>query len=307
MNNFKKLTLPLALLSALVSQNVTAMDYNQLHQQIDIMTDIIKSSIKKQSDRKGPQLTRMESNYLASQGVVFTLNVSRSSHYGFQFTTPVIPAIPAAPRALRAPEGVDSADLFGENYEIVIEEAMEEAAIAIELANEHMRSNSEEQRQLREQERELAYELRDIAREERDLKYQEYSLEKKDQAEHKQDMAKLEQKKAKIEKVKAKISKRAEQYKKQVKQAQAEKAKQQQQFYQQLETTVTQVFCNYGGGLKALPDDEYVSMIIKGAGSKVGNRIKDKVLVFSKQDVKNCVLEKIDAKTLLTKANGYQF
>ncbi|KGJ92416.1 hypothetical protein [Thalassotalea sp. ND16A] len=307
MNNFKKLTLPLALLTALVSQNAIAMDYNQLHQQLDIMTDIIKSSIKKQSDRKGPQLTRMESNYLASQGVVFTLNVSRSSNYGFDFTMPVMPTVPVAPRAPTAPEGVDSADLFGENYEIVIEAAMEEAAIAMELASEHMRSNSEEQREIREQERELAYELRDIAREERDLKYQEYSLEKEDQAEHKQEKAKLEQKKAKIVKAKAEISKRAEQYQKQVKQAQAEKAKQQQKFYQQLENTVSQVLCNYGGGLKALPDDEYVSMIIKGAGSKEGNRIKDKVLVFNKLDVKNCVLERIDANTLLSKANGYQF
>lgn len=305
-----KAVLPLAFACTLISNSVNAMDFDNLHQQLDIMSDIIKSTIKKQSNNQGPQLARIDSHYLAGQGVVFNLNVSRVIHYGrsnHMPIMPVMPVMPVKPVAPRAPQGYEGEELFGENFEIVIEEAMEEAAIAIEIVNENMRFDVEEQRELREQERELAYELRDLAREERDLNYEKLHLDNDEKAENQKELRELEQRKVAIEKAKLKVKKRADQHQNKIKKIQADKAKQQQAFYTKLETTVSEVLCNYGGGLKALPDSEYISMIIKGAGSTVEGRIKDKVLVFNKLDVKNCVLEKITAPTLLSKANGYQF
>ncbi|WNC67469.1 hypothetical protein RI845_13195 [Thalassotalea nanhaiensis] len=310
MKNINKAVLPLALASVMFGSNANAMDFDKLHQQLDIMSDIIKTSIKKQNDNKGAQLTRIESHYLAGQGVVFNLNVSRVRHYGYSVAPPVMPVMPVAPRAPlapRSPKGHEGEELFGENFEIVIEEAMEEAAIAMEIANESMRYEVEEQRELREQERELSYELRDLAREERDLNYEKLHLDDDEKAEYQQEVAQLEKRKAAIEQAKLKVKKRADEYRAKVKKLQAEKAKQQQMFYAQLETSITDVLCSYGGGLKELPDSEYVSMIIKGAGTTEHGRTKDKVLVFNKLDVKNCVLERIDAAGLLSKANGYQF
>ncbi|WOH37570.1 hypothetical protein RI844_19750 [Thalassotalea fonticola] len=296
--------LPLAFACTLVSNSVNAMDFDNLHQQLDIMSDIIKSTIKRQSNNQGPRLTRIDSHYLAGQGVVFNLNVSRVFYYGHNNNIPVMPVAPVAPRA---PQGLEGEELFGENFEIVIEEAMEEAAIAIEIVNENMRFDVEEQRELREQERELAYELRDLARAERDLNYEKLHLDNDEKAENQKELGELEERKAAIEQAKLNAQKRADEHQRKIEKIQADKAKQQQAYYTKLETTVSEVLCNYGGGLKALPDSEYISMIIKGAGATVEGRIKDKVLVFNKLDVKNCVLERITAPTLLGKANGYQF
>ncbi|WNC73482.1 hypothetical protein RGQ13_05660 [Thalassotalea psychrophila] len=309
MKNINKAALPLALASVLFSSHASAIDYDKLHQQLDIMSDIIKSSVKKQSDNKGPQLARIESHYLAGQGVVFNLNVARVLYYGHNsnINTPVMPLMPVVPRPPRNSEGHEGAELFGENYEIVIEEAMEEAAIAIEMINENIRFDAEDQRELREQERELAYELRDLAREERDLNYEKLHLDDDEKAEYQKELVEIKKRKEVIEQAKVKVKKRAKEYKAKVQKVQDEKAKQQQLFYSQLESNITDVLCSYGGGLKELPDSEYISMIINGAGNTIDGRTKDKVLVFNKLDVKNCVLERIDAAALLSKANGYQF
>lgn len=297
------MVLPLALATAMTSQQTNAMDYDQLHQQLDIMSGIIKSSIQKQSDNKGPRLTKIDTHYLSGQGVIFELGITRVSFYHL----PVAPVMPVSPRVPEAPEGFENEELFGENFEIIIEEAMEEAAVAIEIANEYTRSNNEEQRVFREQEREIAYEKRDLAREERDLNFQSMHIDKEDKAQHQAELDELKKRKDKIKRMQVDLEKRTKVFKEQSAKVKAEKEKQKELFNNQLEISVSQTLCNYGGGLKALPDAEHVSMIIKGAGNKSGARNKDKVLVFKKSDIKNCVLEKIDAKALLSKANGYQF
>lgn len=297
------MVLPLALATGLFSQQANAKDYDQLQQQLDIMSGIISSSIQKQSDKKAPRLSKVDTYYLSGQGAIFELNVSRTSFYHL----PVAPVMPVNPIVPKAPKGYENEELFGDNFEFIIEEAMEEASIAIEIANEHVSSNLEEQRELREQEREIAYQKRDLAREERDLNFKSVHLDADDKAQHKAELDELKKRQEKIKRMQADIEKRSEQFKRQAANVKAEKEKQQKLFNAQIETSVSQALCNYGGGLKALPETEHVSVIIKGAGSKSASRNKDIVLVFKKSDIKSCVVERINAKALLSKAHGYQF
>ena len=69
-------------LFALSVTSAKAEDNNQyagMNKQLDIMSNIIKSSVSIQDGRKGSRITGIESTYLKGQGVVFTIN-SSSGH-----------------------------------------------------------------------------------------------------------------------------------------------------------------------------------------------------------------------------------
>lgn len=305
--------LPLALIfsSSYSVQAATATNYDDLHQQMSIMADIIKNSVSNQSEPSSPSLGSIESYYLQGQGAVFNLKVSRGNTFFIKYfsdVTPVMaPRAPKAPKAVMPVVGIEESELFGEDYEIIIESALEEAEHSMELVHEQMRMTSDEQRQLREQEREIAYQLRDIEREKRDLNYQKLHLDKNEAAENKQELVELDKRKAALDKAMAKLDKVNKEYQAKISKSQQQALQAQQKFYQELQASVVEVMCSYGAGLKAVPDKEFINIVIKGAGDKVNKRVKDKVLSFNKADIKSCVIEKISPKQLLSKANQYQF
>ncbi|TLU65197.1 hypothetical protein FE810_09780 [Thalassotalea litorea] len=306
MNKLKKAVLPLALsvISAIACNTVNANEneYQSLSKQIDIMEDIFTSAIKNSGDSKSIGLMGIESMYLANQGVVFTVKSQRN--YKFSGFTVPMPVVPVAPLA---PAGFEDSELFGEDLQDVIDEAMEEAAVAMEMAQDHMRADVERQRQLRELERELAYELRDIERENRDLAYKKRTIDKDELKEIEQETAKLEQRKKRVLEQKQDLSKRANALKAEQEKEVAKQRQQQQAYFNSLEANLSEVLCTYGGGLKSLPGDEHVSLIIKDAAvTKASRGNRDRVLVFSKSDIKKCLTESIDAKTLLETATRYQ-
>ncbi|TRX57296.1 hypothetical protein [Thalassomonas sp. M1454] len=305
--------LPLALLfsTSYSVQATTTSNYDDLHQQMAIMGDIIKNSVSNKTDANTPSLGAIESYYLQGQGAVFNLKVSKGNTFLIKYFSDVSPVMapraPRAPRAVLPPAGVEESELFGENYEIIIESAMEEAQHSMEIAHEQMRMSSEQQRQLREQEREITYQLRDIERERRDLNYQKLHLDENEAAENSKELAELDKRQAALDKAMAKLDKANKEYQAKINESQQQALKAKQKFYQQLQVSVVDVMCSYGAGLKAVPDNEFINIVIKGAGDTVNKRVKDKVISFKKADIKSCVIEKISPKQLLSKANQYQF
>ncbi|QDP00798.1 hypothetical protein [Thalassotalea sp. PS06] len=306
MNKLKKAVLPLALsiVSTVTSNAIQANEnqYQVLTKQIGIMEDIFTSAIKNSNGNDSMGLAGIESLYLAEQGVVFTVNAHRKYQFsGFSVPMPVAPVAPMAPR------GFEDSELFGEDLQDVIDEAMEEAAVAMELAQDHMREDIERQRQLREQERELAYELRDLEREQRDLAYQRRSEDKDELKQLEKQAAKLEQRKKELLKSKEELAQRSNKLKAQQDKARAEQRKQQRAYFAALESSLSETLCTYGGGLRALPADEHVSLIIKNAAMSTNGRgYQDRVLVFTKADIMKCLTQSIDPKALLSGAARYQ-
>ncbi|WP_394176664.1 hypothetical protein [Thalassotalea litorea] len=306
MKTLKKAVMPLALsmIGALTSGVVSANEnpYQNLSKQIGIMEDIFTSAIKNSATDKSIGLMGVDSMYLANQGVVFTVKSQRN--YKFSGFTVPMPVVPVAPLA---PAGFEDSDFFGEDLQVVIDEAMEEAAVAMEMAQDHMRADVERQRQLREMERELAYELRDIERENRDLAYKKRSVDKEALKELEKETAKLEQRKKQLLAQRDDLSKQANAIKAQQAKEVAKQRQQQQAYFTALEASLSEVLCTYGGGLKSLPGDEHVSLIIKDAAPTTsGQGYQDQVLVFSKTDIKRCLTESIDASALLKSATRYQ-
>jgi hypothetical protein len=90
-----------SLLMATVTLAADNGEYAAMHKQLDIMSNIIKSSVSDQGGRKGSKITSIESTYLKGQGIVFTINSSSGNNqwgnFNFNFAMPDFPAVPVAP------------------------------------------------------------------------------------------------------------------------------------------------------------------------------------------------------------------
>lgn len=312
----KKLTtfIPCALF-ALTVTTVTAADNNQyagMHKQLDIMSNIIKSSVSTQESRKGSRITGIESTYLKGQGIVFTINSSsgnnRWGNFNFNFAMPDFPVPPIAPVAPIVPSRSSNAEIEFENQmNRSVARSMEEASQAYEHAMESFEHNREGYRELREEQRDLSYELRDVAREKRDIEYRLRRSDDENKKELKSELAALNKQEAKLalDEKAFKVKSDNLQKKQQAQKIAQEKAR--GAYYQGLKTSLTETLCLYGNGLKALPKNEHVNVILKSAGEKDGRRYKDSILVFTKNDISDCSADKITVSKLTKKSQHYQF
>jgi hypothetical protein len=69
------------------------------------------------------------------------------------------------------------------------------------------------------------------------------------------------------------------------------------------------VMCNYGSTLRALPEDEKLSVILKGLGEDTATttRRPDKVHVLHKRDIQQCLQEEIDVAELIARSEQYSY
>ena len=283
--------------------------YRDMQKQLSIMSDIIKSSVSDSSGHQRSKINSIQSTYLRGQGVVFTISAASNSrswgNYNFNFTMPEMPEMPVAPIAPEVNED------FEHNYDININEtvnqALESAAVGYERVIEVFEHSREKARELREEQRELTYELRDLEREKRDINYQISRASDDKKKAFKADLDKLQKEEEKLRATKRKLEQRSSKEVAKQKAQQAERTKERIDYYQGLTASLTETLCLYGNGLKALPKDEHVSVILKSAGDKSGRRYKDSILVFSKKDIANCSADEINATSLLKKGQAYQF
>lgn len=314
----KKLTPVVSALFIALTNTAAADEFDSMHKQLNIMSDIIKSSATVQNGRKGSKITGVESTYLKGQGVIFTVNSSSRSNqwgnYSFNFVMPEIPPIPPIPPIGSSSSSSSSYSFsYSDDHEHehdvneIVSDAMEQAAEGYERAMDVLNNNREKYRDLREQQRDLSYEVRDLEREKRDLEYQMRRADKDAQDEMSEQVKKIEAKRADIEKARAKLASKSAELRKEQETQRKEQEQERTNYYQQLTTSLAETFCLYGNGLKAVPKNENVSLIIKSGGDKEGRRYKDKIFVFSKKDISDCAADKINVAKLIEKGQGYQF
>ncbi len=298
--------------TALLAAEQGTEQYSGLHKQLSIMSDIIKSSVTDKSANQLSKINSIESTYLRGQGVVFTIssaaNNSQWGNYSFNFSMPEMPTLPEMPAAPIAPEVNQN---FHEKFDIDINQtvshAMESAAVGYERIVEIFEHNRDKTRELREEQRELAYNLRDVEREKRDLNYQLARASDERKAEIIKDLKSLEKQESKLNEDKVKITDKANDLAKKQKAEQSKRIEHRAQYYQQLTVKLTETLCLYGNGLKELPKQEHVSVILKSAGEQSSGRYKDSILVFTKEDIASCSADKISAAKLMEKSQAYQF
>jgi len=311
---------PCALLALSVSAaNNGKADYADMQKQLNIMSDIIKSSVGVQKGRKGSKISNIQTTYLKGQGVVFTISSgshsNRWGNFNFNFTMPDLPVMPPLPVKPVAPGantgGHDYDDegdsIFSEDFNERMSNAFESANRGYERAVDSMERSRDVYRELKNDQRDLRNEVRDLQREKRDLEYQMRRADDKSKAELGKQMAKLSSRQAEFEKTRAELSKKSEQLRNEQNSQRTKQDNERSAFYKELNQSLAETLCLYGNGLKALPKNENVSMIIKSGGSKENRRYKDQIFVFSKKDISACSSDKITSSKLLAQGNGYQF
>ena len=264
---------------------------------------------------KGSHRSGISSTYLAGQGIVFTIESSPFSQFHWNSQMIDVPGAPEAPVAPVAPQIFADGDFEmefydDENIKLIIKEGMEQAEDIIEIVREHYQDHREMARELKQQERELAREVRSLEREVRDLEYRERRAdmeEKSEKAALEKEKTKLKKEMAKLAEEKQKLAAQAQKYQAEVQKRKQEKQQQKQRYYSNVEASITESLCHFGNGLRELPNGEHVNVIIKNGGDQDSKRPRDKILVFTKADIRNCSLEKISEKELMAKAKSYQY
>lgn len=293
----KKLLSMLALSTSLIAVSTSAvstqLSYENLSKQLTIMNNIFKSSLQAQENKK-LRSSKVDSLYLAGQGVVFTVNSATTFSWGQQhFFIPdaVAPIAPVQPNGSNM-----SFEYFNDEEEIVI----------------HLESEQGEQQEhyheLREEQRDLAYELRDLARASKDLAYQFRHVDKAEQAKLEIKQKSLKEQKVALEKEQVKLTKKTKHMQVQQQKQYIQRQQQRVEYHALLTTTLIDTLCLYGNSLKALPNNEHVSLIIKLAGDKTERSgYKDKIYVFNKKDISACANDNITTAKLSSIASSYQF
>ncbi|MEW6989300.1 hypothetical protein AADZ91_01310 [Colwelliaceae bacterium 6441] len=292
-----------------LSTAASADNFETMHKQLDIMSNIITSSV---SSDKNTKISGVETTYLKGQGVVFTINSYSSANswgnHNFNFVMPDIP--PIAPIAEIDNEvilAMQNNEEFQKNINEQVSNALRMAEQKHEYALDSFDIERDINRKLREEQRDLSYQVRDLERVKRDLEYQMRRADKSSKADIEKQMKKLDVQQKDIKKLRAKLSAKS----KELRQNQLAKIKVKEQqrvtYYQNLTSSLIDTFCLYGNGLKSVPRNENVSLIIKSGGEKSGRSYKDKIFVFSKKDISDCASDKINVAKLLERGKGYQF
>jgi len=302
-----KRLLSLCLLTTVSTFSLAQMNtenYAELADELEIMSGVMSTAFKQNASAKGWRVNRLESSYLAGQGVIFTVSVRGKSTKWIHNIESIVDGMPVPPSPPVVTEGSGIVFEISRDWEAFADEASRHIAHIFE-------DNNDQIRDIRSQFRELAWEKRELERRKRDMSFELRQAEDDRKREIKEELlaieSSLEALTAQSTALENEVSKLEREQQAQIDQ---QKEKQQQayrSFLANFEASIGDTLCRFGAGLRALPDDEHVSMVLKDFESDNDNKEHDRIYVFSKANIKACGQERIDAQGLLTSATIYTF
>ena len=310
----KRLLVALMLCSSAgnMAMALSTQKYEALADELEIMSGVLKTSLKQNVTSDSWRVNTIESNYLAGQGAVFTMSVrGHSGNWAREIETMVESVVAAVPPAPTAP----SVSVSLENIDDIVFEATREweayADAASMRVSEAFSDSNDKVRELRNMQREVAWQAREVEREIRDISFE---LRHADEERKKELLAEKEASEQKLVKVEAKAKTMKDELKvieKEQAQKRAERKEKQQQAYRSFlagfEVAMSETLCRFGAGLRGLPESEHISMVLKDFDVDDNNVRRDRIYVFSRREVVKCVQEKIDENALLANATIYSF
>ena len=100
---------------------------------------------------------------------------------------------------------------------------------------------------------------------------------------------------------------RADTLQEQAGQARARREEQWQQELAAFESEVFRLVCDFAGGLRPLPAEEHVTLVLKGLGDDTVQRREDRILVLRQVDALQCLQGEITVQQLQETAQVYSF
>lgn len=264
-----------------------------------------------QSTRDLLPTIQVKGTYLMSQGVLLTIE-RRSSALAdlaqletWHFASPDFGALPPMPDV---PDW-DSDDYEDEleEYQDALEEIQEALSDAEKILRQHMEHYAEYYR-LRQPE-ELQKQLRELGRSHRDqveqyrqelkaIRKQIADTEAMDDEDRERLLVEIRQHRDSLERTRSGYAQRIQE----LEQREWEAWKQDKS---RLERDLIDSLCSYGATLTALPDNQHLSVIVKGVGQGPDAMEADLVYVFRKQDLLDCREGRLTWKDLLERSASY--
>jgi hypothetical protein len=308
------LTLSILLVgTSLQAETIEKNKLERIQRDMNIMTKILETSLEQGRDAN----VRIEGFYLANQGMVFNINANNRFNFdlndrSFVPRAPVIPPI-VFPENARAFISEEELEEIEEQAMAAAESAMEMAEVSIDFISDSdwsqytnqerseqkviQKSMRDETRALERQARQLERDVREIERKLRDAQFEDELKDAKETEKVKslkQEMSKLTDA---LTKVATKIQQKSEVLRKKAEEIRNKELDKQKKALAETETVISQTVCDFGSGLRSLPDNQHISFNIEG---KV-----DHLYIFTKQNIMQCANGKINATKMLDNAIKY--
>lgn len=282
-----------------------AVDLPALNKELQVMSGIFNTVLKSERSQDDIRIRALDTTYLEGQGVLMDVHTSKRGmglHFNFGKLMDMLPLAPLPP------------EMEDGDYEFrvfVDDDAGGDNRDEMRIARETLQAVSEKLRELREQERELGWEMRELERRRKDLEFERRHADSERAAQLAKENQELEKSVAELKARQQQLGQHASELEKE----RAEQTEQQQKarqakhkaFLAWFEESVADVLCKYGAGLKAMPQDEHFSMVLRDFGTLEEGNQQDKVYVFARQDIVSCVAGKLTAAKLLQQAKTYYF
>jgi hypothetical protein len=292
-----------------VGVDAAESDYSKIKRDIQVMTQVMIGAFENAEECSDCTI-KVESNYLASQGAVFSIAPSRGFSFifndrDFNFRIPDFTDVPDHADVEILTESEELSDMVEgivEGVEVSLSDLSH--VISGEDFESHAFSYNTDSsmrdalREIRRSERELQNEIREYEIEL--IHEEEESKIRKIDSELEKLSMQIEANNAKKELMRKEIEKERHIIVKKREEVRERKQQQEQMKYQQVEKIALAAFCDYGSMLKNVPKNEHISLIFEG-GKKRGE--SDQIYVFEKSDLDNCSTP----KSLAAKSIKYEF
>ncbi len=296
------MTVSISLLAAVAM--AAKNDYSKIRRDTSVMAGIINGAFQDNDSCKGCRV-KVETTYLAQQGVVFTIKSyavrgfaiggDHDSHGSFYDV-----------QSLESLESLEHIPEMVNSILVNVGDSLEDITTRIEVVEEfedvdfnrrHVFIDRSSVRELSRRTRDLEFQMRD---------YEIELLHAEDEVERKRLEASINSLEKDIEELAAEregVNKKYETARKErEKEREAQRAERDRKRTEILASTqevIMQTFCDYGSTLKNLPNDEYVSVVFERSKDD-----HDSIFVLDKDQVTNC---KSDGSGLIKQALTYQF
>ncbi|WP_302722844.1 hypothetical protein [Gilvimarinus gilvus] len=251
-----------------------------MNKDIDLLEGALQASIAGIDKTVHIGAHNLDSLYLPKQGVVYTLSnpyahlINGALHFNFDFNV-----------------GSDAPVISAEDV--------------VGHMEEEQRHYWEMQSRMHQERLEFQMEMKEYERELKDMTFELESAKGKNRDEiekHLEELqAAVEEGKKAMEQAEREFQKAQKQQNSQMQQRNQQVQLRMQSFVKAFEGEVAYTLCRFGAALKSLPDDQYISFVLKGMGAEVAHtEPRDNlVYVFRKEDVLKCVIGQLNEESLL--------
>lgn len=301
-----------AVLGICTSVDVCAMpDMGGLNKDLQIMGTIMHTTLQQKVPNSNFRVQRVTSSYYAHQGATFyvLVNDGRWQLQDVSEEVDVAPSIPVSANSVTAVEELNLEQIDGVDVDIHIG-----TTDPLEPADNQLSDTRKRLRDYRHQARKLDFDKRAFTRQKQDREFEIRLADEDSKVQLQDELQQIEAALAQVEDQRIEVKSYITALEREsIAQAESKKRRidsSRSEFLRSFEQDLLAVLCRYGSGLKQLPNDQHVNVVLRNFAEERSERndaVKDRIYVFPNASIQRCVSSAIDSNKLLAEASVYDF